>query len=111
MDLVYKRVEYYSNHLYNDLRELNYSLQFHTVDLNPTVKNYAYQLSNGKQGENVQPSVEQSRILLDDLGYKNSFVLSNYNNQLIIGGLEEILEKTDKLIDLIDEELNLEIIK
>ena len=45
-------------------------------------------------------------ILLAALGYKNSFVLSNYNNQLIIAGLEEIHKEPDKLIDLMDKELS-----
>lgn len=107
MDLVYRRIEFYSDHLYADLRELNYSLQFQTVDLDPTVKNYTYLLSEGSQGENVIPSLEQFRILLGDLGYKNSFVLSNYNNHLILEGLEEIFEKSNELIDLIDKEANL----
>ena len=106
MDLIYRRIEFYADHLYNDLRELNYAIQFHTVDLDPTVKNLTYQLSGGLQGENVDPSIEQYRILLNDLGYKNSFVLSNYNNQLIIEGLEEILEESNRLIALIDEELS-----
>lgn len=107
MDLVYRRIEFYSDHLYNDLRDLNYSLQFQEVDLDPTVKNYAYSLSGGSQGENVTPSHEQFRILLSDLGYKNSFVLSNFNNQLILEGLEEILEKSNQLIELIEAESNL----
>jgi len=106
MDLIYRRIEFYSDHLYNDLRDLNYSLQFHTVDFDPAVKNLSYQLSGGKLGENVELSVEQFQNLLTDLGYKNSFTLSNYNNQLIIEGLEEIMEATNRLIELIDEEMS-----
>jgi hypothetical protein len=105
MDLVYRRIDFHSEHLYNDLRDLNYALQFHVVDLDPTVKNYTYQLTGGTQGEDVKPSIEPYRILLKDLGYKNSFILSNYNNQLIIGGLEEILQKSDQLVELIHAEL------
>jgi len=106
MDLIYRRIEFWTDHLYNDLRELNYAIQFHKVDLDPTIKNLTYQLSSGQLGENVEPAIEQYRILLSDLGYKNSFVLSNYNNQMIIQGLEEILEESNRLIALIDEELS-----
>jgi len=106
MDLIYRRIEFWTNHLYNDLRELNYAIQFHKVDLDPTIKNLTYQLSGGQLGVNVEPSIEQYRILLSDLGYKNSFVLSNYNNQMIIGNLEEVIEESNRLIALIDEELS-----
>lgn len=105
MDLIYRRIEFYSDHLYNDLRELNYAVLFHTVDLDTSLKNLNYQLSDGTLGEDVKPSIEQYRILLSDLGYKNNFVLSNYSNHRIIAGLEEILEKSERLIVLIDEEL------
>ena len=53
------------DHFRFDAENLLYLPQFETIDMNPLVQNYTYQMSNGQAGENVDISEERVVLNLD----------------------------------------------
>jgi hypothetical protein len=88
-----------------DFEEYSYKPFFDTVDLNSLAKDYAYTASGGQSGEKGKLSKEEVETLLNNLEFKNGFVLAEFMNEMIISGYNDVKEKSLKLIDLINEEL------
>lgn len=104
----YKKLKYEEEHFRYDAEVLLYNPSYGMLDLNPLVKNYTYQMSNGQAGENIEPPRANFEAMLNDVRQKNGFVMAVYefgvmNSQL--GGMKETCEE---LIELIDHELNLD---
>jgi len=105
MDKVYRNIEFTENHQYTDSRDLIYAVMFHQYDLDASVKEFFYASTNGQQGQTGLISSDEIKVLIKDKGFKNGFVLANYNNSEIIRLLKIIKENSMKVIELIDQEL------
>ncbi|MGK0241289.1 MAG: hypothetical protein ACI92G_004781 [Candidatus Pelagisphaera sp.] len=104
-ELGYKKIKADEDHMRWDFEEYSYKPFFDTVDLNSLAKDYAYTASGGQSGEKGKLSKEEVETLLNNLEFKNGFVLAEFMNEMIISGYNDVKEKSLKLIDLINEEL------
>lgn len=93
------------DHFRFDAENLLYLPQFETTDMNPLVKNYTYQITNGQQGENVDISSE-IQIILNDIRQKNGFVMAAYEFQVLNSYLTDLKISCTELMQLIDKEIN-----
>jgi uncharacterized membrane protein len=78
---------------------------FSNADLETSIKNYDAQLRSGNQI--IELAEKQVNILLKNQTFKNGFVLSAYNSNLLIDEYSRIIETTIQLINLIDDEFNI----
>jgi Family of unknown function (DUF6090) len=104
----YKKLKYEEEHFRYDSEVLLYNPSYGVLDLNPLVKNYTYQMSNGQAGENIEPPRANFEVMLNDVRQKNGFVMAVYEFSVMNEQLKAMKETCEELIELIDQELNLD---
>ena len=67
------------------------------------MKNFDQQLA--KQKATTQISLAEVQTLLQNITFKNGYVLSAYNSGLLIDEYSKMVKTTNELISLIDEEM------
>jgi hypothetical protein len=102
---VYKKLKSEEEHFRFDAEILIYEPSYNILDLNPIVKNYTYQMSNGMAGENLELPRSNYEKLLKDLKQKNGFVMAVYEFTVMNQQFEAMKELSNKLIELIDKEI------
>jgi len=105
MQLSYKQIEFIESHMYNDFENYMFPIYFSTTDLESDISNYTYQVSNGTQGDRTELSNEKIELLLKNQTFRNGFVLSIFNNNLVIDEYKKMKEMNKKLLDIINSEL------
>ena len=105
METLYKVMKDEEEHFRFDSEILLYEPNYSTIDLNPVVKVFTYNISNGEAGEKVELPTQQYDAMLKDLKQKNGFVMAVYEFSVMNGHLEDMKTMSLQLIDLIDEEL------
>ena len=105
LDSVYKKLKSEEEHFRFDAELLIYEPSYNILDLNPIVKNYTYQMSNGMAGENLELPRSNYEKLLKDLKQKNGFVMAVYEFTVMNQQFEAMKELSNKLIELIDKEI------
>ncbi len=105
MQLVYKQIEFIESHMYNDFENYMFPIYFSKTDLESDISNYTYQVSKGADGNRTELSEEKIEILLNNQTFKNAFVLSILNNSLVIDEYMNMLDITEKLLDIINSQL------
>ena len=84
-----------------------YEPSYGVLDLNPIVKNYTYQVSNGQAGENVVLPKANYEAMLKDLKQKNGFVMAIYEFTVMNQQFNEMKEMCNSIINMIDHEIGL----
>jgi hypothetical protein len=107
LDSVYKKLKSEEEHFRFDAEILIYEPSYNILDLNPIVKNYTYQMSNGMAGENLELPRSNYEKLLKDLKQKNGFVMAVYEFTVMNQQFEAMKELSNKLIELIDKDVKL----
>ena len=64
-----------------------------------------YQVTNGQQGQDVKLSKEDVMVLLHNRKQKNGFAMATYEFPFMNGQLENMKAQCEKIVSLIDEEL------
>jgi hypothetical protein len=105
MQLGYKQITFIETHMEYDFENYMYPIYFKITDLESDISNYAYQESEGTEGARVELSKEKIELLLNNQTFKNGFVLSKFNCKRVIAEYKKMILMTDKLINLIDLEL------
>jgi len=105
MELGYKQIEFIESHLRHDFENYLYPIYFSITDLKSDITNYTFQLSKGKEGTKTNLSKEKIELLLKNQTFKNGFVLSIFNNNRLILEYNNMILKTEKLMNSIDSEL------
>lgn len=105
MQLSYKQIEFIESHMYNDFENYMFPNYFSTADLESDISNYTYQMSNGTQGDRTKLSKGKIELLLKNQTFKNAFVLSIFNNNLVIDEYEKMKDMSEKLLDIINLEI------
>ena len=108
MHLGYKQITYLETHMQYDFKNYMYPIYFNTTDLESDISNYTSQVSNGTEGVRTILSKEKIEILLNNQTFKNSFVLSIFNNKRVVVEYKNMIIMTEKLMDLIDSEFKKE---
>lgn len=103
MQTSFKRVIFIESEMQQDFESYLYDPYFNTADLETSIKNAEAQTSN--KVPKVQMNIDQVKALLNNQLFKNGFVLSAYNSDLLITEYSNIMETTNQLITLIDKEL------
>jgi superfamily I DNA and RNA helicase len=78
------------------------------LDLNPIVKNFTYQVTEGQAGEDVELPRENYEAMLKDLKQKNGFVMAVYEFSVMNGQFNEMKAMCENIISLIDMEIEAE---
>ena len=104
MQTSFKRVVFIENEMQQDFESYMYDPFFNIADLKTSFDNYNAQLL--KQYPEKLLDSFQVKTLLEHQAYKNGFVLSAYNSDLLISEYSSVIETTNQLIALIDKELN-----
>ena len=76
------------------------------LDLNPIVKNFTYQVTNGEAGVNIELPKANYETMLQDLKQKNGFVMAVYEFSVMNTQFTEMKSMCNSIIALIDNELN-----
>jgi hypothetical protein len=106
LETLYKKLKYEEEHFRYDAEIMLYEPSYKILDLNPIVKNYAYQVSKGQAGEDVDLPRENFELMLKDLNQKNGFVMATYEFFVMNQQLEEMKTISEGLITLIETEIN-----
>ena len=104
MQTSFKKVVFIENEMQQDFESYMYDPFFNIADLKTSFDNYNAQLLKLSPDKLLDSS--QVKTLLKHQAYKNGFVLSAYNSELLISEYSKVTQTTNQLIDLIDEELN-----
>lgn len=102
MQSSFKTVKFIEGEMQQDFESYMYDEYFRTVDLNSTINNYFQQLDKKNITTNI--SVKEIENLLQNKTFKNGYVLSNFNSEMLIDEYTKMKETTNKLIKLIDIE-------
>ncbi len=105
LDLVYKRIISYREHLRNDLEQYFYDPWFKTVDLDPLAQSFLFYANNGDFDEKVVLSRGELDTLLNNNVFKNGFVLSVFTNSLIIDDYKRMKDLNQNVVALINKEI------
>ena len=103
-----KKLKAEEDHFRFDAETLLYKTAYKTVDLNPAIINYTFQVTNGQSGENITLDKEQYGKLLNDLEHKNGFVMAVYEFTVMNTELAQMKLASENLIQIIERELKLE---
>ena len=106
IESLYKKLKYEEEHFRYDAEKMLYEPSYKILDLNPVVKQYTYQVSNGQAGEDVDLPRANYELMLKDLEQKNGFVMAVYEFSVMNGQLDEMKSKCEDLIIIIDNEIN-----
>ena len=103
---LYKKLKNEEEHFRYDAEVLLYEPSYAVLDLNPIVKNYTYQVSKGKAGEDIALPKANYEAMLKDIKQKNGFVMAVYEFSVMNAQFNEMKEICNSIITLIDNELN-----
>ena len=105
METLYKVMKDEEEHFRFDSELLLYEPNYNMIDLNPVVKTFTHNMTNGAAGEKVPLPTEQYDAMLKDQKQKNGFVMAVYEFSVMNGQLESMKKMCQNLIELIDTEL------
>jgi len=105
LQALYKKLKNEEEHFRYDAEVLLYEPSYAVLDLNPIVKNFTYQVTEGQAGEDVELPRENYEAMLKDLKQKNGFVMAVYEFSVMNGQLNEMKAMCNAIIDLIDKEV------
>ncbi len=108
LQALYKKLKNEEAHFRYDAELLLYEPSYGILDLNPIVKNFTYQVSNGQAGENLELSKSNYETMLKDIKQKNGFVMAVYEFSVMNAQFNEMKTMCNSIITLIDNELNTE---
>jgi len=100
----YKEMKDGEDHFRYDTENLLYKSVYAKLDMDPTVRNFYYQVTQGQQGEDVPLNKELFSGILNSLEHKNGMVMAvaEFGNMLMRFG--EMKAMALELIQLIDQE-------
>lgn len=105
LESAYKKLKYEEEHFRYDSEVMLYEPSYGILDINTLIKNFMYQVTNGQQGQNVKLSKEDVMTLLQNRKQKNGFAMATYEFPFMNSQLESMKTQCEKLISLIDSEL------
>ena len=108
LQALYRKLKNEEAHFRYDAEILLYKPSYDILDLNPIVKNFTYQVSNGQAGENIELPKANYEAMLKDLKQKNGFVMAVYEFSVMNMQFKEMKIVCNSIISLIDNELNTE---
>ncbi len=106
LQALYKKLKNEEEHFRFDAEILLYEPSYTVLDLNPIVKNYTYQVTDGKAGENIALSKANYEAMLKDIKQKNGFVMAVYEFSVMNMQFNEMKTMCNSIIALIDHEIN-----
>lgn len=98
-----KTIAFVESEMQQDFESYMYDEYFTLVDLNATAKNYFEQTGKGA----ITTKISEAEVLelLKNRTFKNAFVLSNFNSNLLLEEYSKTQKTTKNLIALIDTEI------
>jgi len=106
LQALYKKLKNEEEHFRYDAEILLYEPSYGVLDLNPIVKNFTHQVTNGAAGENIELPKANYETMLKDLKQKNGFVMAVYEFSVMNAQFNEMKTICNSIITLIDNEIN-----
>ncbi|MBT8287570.1 MAG: hypothetical protein HKN00_11200 [Flavobacteriaceae bacterium] len=106
LEALYKKLKNEEAHFRYDAEVLLYEPSYGVLDLNPIVKNFTYQMTNGQAGENIELPKANYEAMLKDIKQKNGFVMAVYEFSVMNAQFNEMKTLCNSIITWIDEEIN-----
>jgi len=102
METEFEKVTFIENEMQQDYERYLYEPFFNIIDLNTSFQN---DTRNGRKPINPKPLDQQevAELLAVKL-YKNGLVLAGFNTELLIEVYHDLIQKSEQLIQLIDQE-------
>lgn len=108
LEALYKKLKNEEDHFRFDAEILLYEPSYGILDLNPVVKNFTCQFTNGQAGADIELPRANYEVMLEDLKQKNGFVMAVYEFSVMNSQFEEMKSMCNSIVALIDKELNAE---
>ena len=105
LQALYKKLKNEEAHFRYDAEVLLYEPSYDVLDLNPIVKNFTYQVTEGQAGENVKLPRENYEAMLKDIKQKNGFVMAVYEFSVMNAQFNEMKAMCNSIIKLINKEI------
>ncbi|WP_372946177.1 DUF6090 family protein [Muriicola sp.] len=105
LQALYSKLKNEEAHFRYDAEVLLYEPSYGVLDLNPIVKNFTYQVTQGQAGEDVELPRANYEAMLKDLKQKNGFVMAVYEFSVMNAQFEAMKVLCNQIIELIDKEL------
>ena len=103
--LLYLKLKSEEDHYRFDAEKTFYEPQYEFVDINVLLENFMFQVSDGKSGSEIEPTAAQLKQIYGSISLKNGFTLSILEYDKMNGQMQEMIELSEALISLINEEL------
>ena len=98
------KITFIESEMQQDFETYLYEPFFTIADMNTSLKNFDDQITKSANITELDDS--QINELLANQKFKNGFMLSSYNSDLLITEYTNMMETTKEIISLIDDELN-----
>lgn len=105
LELMYLKMKAEEDHMRFDFEGYVYAPFFELVDIGPFTEHYLHVRTAGSAGSQPPLSTTAIGLLLNDVRYKNGFILAIYMKTEINRMLDGIRLRTAELIEMIDAEL------
>ncbi len=105
LDAKYKAMKNGEEHFRYDTENLLYKAVYEKLDMDPTVQNFMYQVTNREVGENVPLSIKNFEKVLSSLEHKNGMTMAALEFGRMVTYFEEMKTIANDLIKEIDSEL------
>jgi hypothetical protein len=106
LQALYKKLKNEEEHFRFDAEVLLYEPSYAVLDLNPIVKNFTYQVTDGNAGEDIAVPRANYEAMLQDLKQKNGFVMAVFEFSVMNAQFNEMKTMCTAIIAAIDNEVN-----
>lgn len=106
LDAKYKAMKNGEEHFRYDTENLLYKAVYEKLDMDPTVRNFMYHVTNGAEGENVLLNRKNFEKILSSLEHKNGMTMAAVEFARMVSYFEEMKIIASDLVIQIDTELS-----
>jgi Family of unknown function (DUF6090) len=106
LESLYQVMKAEEGHFRYDSEVTLFEPAYRTQDTNKLLKNFVYRATNGQQGRSSKIKSDDLKLMLSDLKQKNGFVMATFELSVIKEQLEQMKTSSEKLIQLVDDEIN-----
>ena len=106
MEMEYKKLKSEEAHYRFDMETTIYQPIYQFMDVQALTDNFAYRVSQGQAGRDVTLPKQQFDVFFNTMAIKNGFTFTILEYEILNQHMDNMISMTDKLIALIDQELN-----
>jgi hypothetical protein len=105
MQTSFSTIAFVEGEMQQDYERYLYDVFFNLVDLNTSFKNFDNQMAGGPVDPDLELDRKEADALLRSNLYKSGLVLAKYNSNLLVEEYQNMIDRTNTLIEHIDIEI------